>query len=138
MRAQSLWSLWVFMRSEAPAGSVTREMKLPQLPPLPPLRIFGKKARTSSAPIGADGIEAAAPAGSGAMSPRATSLAALAGAGIELIAGPAPVQPLSARAASIPDDSAPVGVTAAQGRAAMHLRTRSREVFNLSDGRDMV
>ena len=124
------------MRSEAPAGSVTREMKLP---PLPPLRIFGKKARTSSAPVGIDGIEVAAPAGSGGtMSPRAASLAALAGAGIELIAGPMPVQPLSARAASIPDDSAPVGVPAAQGRAAMHLRTRSREVFNLSDGRDMV
>ena len=124
------------MRSEAPAGSVTREMKMPQLPAI---RIFGKKARTSTVPIiGADGLEASAPAGSGAMSPRGASLAALAGAGIELIAGPAPMQPLSARAPSIPDDSAPVGVTAAQGRAAMHLRTRSREVFNLSDGRDMV
>ena len=123
----------MFLRSEAPSGSVARAMK--PLPPLPPLRIFGKKARTSSAPAGVDGADAGAP-----MSPRGVSLAALGGSGIELAAGT--VQPLSARTASIAEDtdSAPVGVPAAAGRSAAHLRTRSREVFNLSgfDGRDMV
>ena len=129
--AQSLWSLWVFMRSEAPSGSVTRAMRLPTL------RLFGKKARVSAAP---DGGDAAAPAAlAGTMSPRAASLAAMAGTSIELMA----VQPLSARSASIAEDGAPVGVPAAAGRSAAHLRTRSREVFNLSssgglDGRDMV
>ena len=124
------------MRSEAPSGSVPRAMR-----PLPPIRLFGKKARTSSAPISSDGAEAAAPAGlGGASSPRGASLVALGGSGVELVAGM--VQPLSARSASIKEDdeSAPVGVPAAAGRSAMHLRTRSREVFNLSgvDGRDMV
>ena len=136
--SQSLWSLWVFMRSEAPSGSVPRAMR-----PLPPLRLFGKKARTSSAPISADGADVAAPAGlGGASSPRGASLVALGGSGVEMVSGTVVIQPLSARAASIKEDdeSAPVGVPAAAGRSAAHLRTRSREVFNLSgvDGRDMV
>lgn len=125
------------MRSEAPSGSVTRPMRLP---PLPPLRIFGKKARMSTSSVpGGDGGEAGAPV---MTSPRGASLAALAGAGgIELMAG-LPVQPLSARAASIAEDGAPVGVPAGAGRSAAHLRTRSREVFHIphgfGDGRDMV
>jgi hypothetical protein len=131
---QSLWFLWVFMRSEAPAGSVTRPPAWQRL--LPRALLRGGSLPSSGG--GRTPRESDA-AGGGATLPPLTPRAAKA------IAAPAGIEmgSLSARGASAtfaegaPDGAGAVGVPAASARAAAHLRTRSREVFNLS-GTDMV
>jgi hypothetical protein len=168
---QSLWSLWVFLRSEAPPGTV-----------FPQRRGFGGSLRGAFSRRGAGAGDDDAPSPqqqqhleeeeeeedgqlspasrmvNSVSSPRLQSLlgvavgtAAAGGAGgsgkppSAAASGSGPLLEMSglgsARGveggAAGAAEGAPVGVPAGTGRAAAHLRTRSREVFNLSAS-DMV
>jgi len=129
LAAASLWFLWLFLRSERPAPP----------PPPPKLRLpsFGPPMAATAGLAPLSLLRRAATLAASAADARALGAAAVASPrGVELT-----------RAASIREDGellsgmeggldTPVGVPAATGRGAQHLRTRSREVF--SGASDMV
>ncbi len=182
---QSLWSLWVFLRSEAPPGTV-----------FPPRRALGSSLRTafakrrSSGSDDADGNDDDAsappaqqqaqqaqyrdddverdpyedqlsPSGRMVSSVSSPRLQALLGVAVGTTAAGGSHHAFSAGGAASASggallemsgmgsargsgggldgaaEGAPVGVPAGTGRAAAHLRTRSRDVFSLSAS-DMV